>query len=666
MLFDRLGQRWIAYREKLGTIRALVVDDEDFVRDLFGELLADEGFEVDVAHTAEMGWRLLGERPYDLLVTDKNLPGKSGLDLIADARRAGMDVAAVMITGFASTESISEALRLGASDYIAKPFDDVLHAVRRLKSVVDQRVAERFYASVIRDLQEAIADTADQETTRALAEELFAFKRNMSARLPVLIVDGGMGGTLAANAQIAGAGQHAKLVTSLEAARRHIERTESPLVMVLNLELPGAVAFIDEQRRVDPLVEILATSHSHDLTLCLQAIAAGATDFVDGTEGLPVLRARTKRLLDAARRQRLHVYLIGALYRRVIATDHPVGKTLMAVLPDHQRVYLDHGAATASPNEVAGEGHLDLSDIFDDEERDSMATEADEADLAPRVPVPLPVLIPHADEWAGQVADSPSPAASAPAAPRSPAMHLPRPISAATQASMDRMTRLAELGQNTAELLHELRSPLTGVKSMGQMLQVNGSLDDAAQRLVTLILKHSHRMEALVQRTARYVRGDSDGAQLEPSDINAAVSDALALLSLDRPHGLIVYKDLDPQLPSVLADPIGLEQILVNLLENARSAAKERHKSGGARILIRTAASNGWVEVYIEDNGPGITATAREEIFEPYITTKADGTGLGLYIARAIAQRSNGHLDALENEAGALFRLQLPVRASPL
>lgn len=123
--------------------KVLVVDDEPVVLDVVSRLLSRElDLVVTVAPSAEEALKLLRERPFDVLVTDKNLPGLSGVELIAEARRLRPALEAMVITGYASSESVIAAFAAGASDYILKPFDDLRLVRAKVRAALERR-AER-------------------------------------------------------------------------------------------------------------------------------------------------------------------------------------------------------------------------------------------------------------------------------------------------------------------------------------------------------------------------------------------------------------------------------------------------------------------------------------------------------------------------------------------
>ena len=134
----------------------LVVDDEWLVRDVFQRLLARESdLAVETVESAEAAIRRCKEKKFDLLITDKNLPGMGGVELIEKARALRPSMEAVMITGYANSESLLEALARGASDYLTKPFDDLKVVRAKIRAALERRSQK----------------VKDREKARALAKE---------------------------------------------------------------------------------------------------------------------------------------------------------------------------------------------------------------------------------------------------------------------------------------------------------------------------------------------------------------------------------------------------------------------------------------------------------------------------------------------------------------
>ncbi|MEW5741155.1 MAG: response regulator [Myxococcota bacterium] len=158
----------------------LLVDDEQSVLDVLSRALTRAGLVVKSVKTAEQAFPLLESERFGAVVTDKNLPQRSGLDVVRVAREKQPYCACVVITGYVSAASVLEALQLGANDYILKPFDDLTLVVQRVKkAIAAQRVeAERAtLAEMIKELAKSLHEKDD--SLRARQEELFQSKTEL-------------------------------------------------------------------------------------------------------------------------------------------------------------------------------------------------------------------------------------------------------------------------------------------------------------------------------------------------------------------------------------------------------------------------------------------------------------------------------------------------------
>jgi signal transduction histidine kinase len=199
---------------------------------------------------------------------------------------------------------------------------------------------------------------------------------------------------------------------------------------------------------------------------------------------------------------------------------------------------------------------------------------------------------------------------------------------------------------------------LQRARSSGRPLAI--PFDQLFEESSRSILEEVARLKNIVQEFSSFARMPQP--TLRPVDLNELVEAALALYT---GGALALERSLEPGLPAALADRDQLQQVLLNLLENARDAAQ----AGGRppRVAVRTRALDGaQVELEIVDNGPGLTDEARAKIFTPYYTTKARGTGLGLAIVHRIVSDHGGeiHVGGVPGE-GAVFTLRLPISPSP-
>jgi two-component system, NtrC family, sensor histidine kinase HydH len=229
------------------------------------------------------------------------------------------------------------------------------------------------------------------------------------------------------------------------------------------------------------------------------------------------------------------------------------------------------------------------------------------------------------------------------------------------QAEARRSERLAALGQLSAGLAHEIRNPLGVIKGSAEMLtQKVQATNPLASELAGYISAEVNRLNSLVARFLDFARPSH--LDLRPERVAAIVDRALDSVQAQLPDSKIaVQKDYDPGVGEVLVDAQLCEQIFVNLILNAYQAMD----GAGGRLRIRiapeTSAGHAGVGVTIADTGPGVPAELREQIFNPFFTSKKDGVGLGLAIVAKIVDDHRGWI-RLESGAGhgATFRVFLP------
>lgn len=212
-------------------------------------------------------------------------------------------------------------------------------------------------------------------------------------------------------------------------------------------------------------------------------------------------------------------------------------------------------------------------------------------------------------------------------------------------------SKLAALGRLTASMAHEIRNPLSAVAQAAELLEEEKRADMQA-RLIRIINDNTRRIERMVREVLALGRRD----EVLPDAI-ALREFVIALVEescLGRDDERLIYQvDIDPAL-TFAADRTHLQQILANLTGNAR-----RYCSGnpGAIRLWAHAPQPGTVVLHVVDDGPGIAPGDRAKIFEPFFTSHPKGTGLGLYIARELAEANGAVLELAQSDTGAHFIL---------
>jgi len=232
------------------------------------------------------------------------------------------------------------------------------------------------------------------------------------------------------------------------------------------------------------------------------------------------------------------------------------------------------------------------------------------------------------------------------------------------QTELAHVTRVSTMGEMAMGLAHELNQPLTAMVNYTQwaMRRVREAGASSPELIEAMdgAVSQALRATEIVRRLAKFVQKHSP--QQTPFAINDAVNDALGLSAAEaRDHRAVIRAELAPGNPTVLADNIQIQQVILNLVRNGLQVMVEKETS--ERVLtIRTSVAEHEVVVAVTDRGPGLGPDALRKVFEPFFTTKPHGMGLGLSISRSIVDAHGGRLWAENNPAGgATFHLTLPL-----
>ena len=225
--------------------------------------------------------------------------------------------------------------------------------------------------------------------------------------------------------------------------------------------------------------------------------------------------------------------------------------------------------------------------------------------------------------------------------------------------------KMAAVGKLVAGVAHEVNNPLTAILGFTDLLMENPELPESARRDLRVILQEAQRTKQIVQNLLSFAR--QVPPQRQAVQLNSILQRTVHLRSYDFiSHGIDVVEHLDETLPQVIGDSHQLQQVFLNILNNAYDAVRESASpSHPARIEIRSAHTNAFVEISFSDNGVGIADPDR--IFDPFFTTKdvGKGTGLGLSICYGIVHEHGGEIVCHNNQdsEGATFIVRLPVAA---
>jgi two-component system, NtrC family, sensor kinase len=224
--------------------------------------------------------------------------------------------------------------------------------------------------------------------------------------------------------------------------------------------------------------------------------------------------------------------------------------------------------------------------------------------------------------------------------------------------------RLGAIGEVYARLAHEINNPLAILQSRVRLVldeQRATPLPEDVVRDLQTIERHGARIGELVKSFLAFAR--KQPADQKEVDLNRIVLDTMELV--EKPFakaGVHIVADLAPGLPHILGNPGQLQQVFLNLLNNARDALKD-----GGRILITTDSRPGLVFAEVQDNGVGIAEDLLDRIFDPFFTTKGvgEGTGLGLSVSYGIVSSLGGHIRVRSTPGkGSAFEVQLPLQSN--
>lgn len=223
-----------------------------------------------------------------------------------------------------------------------------------------------------------------------------------------------------------------------------------------------------------------------------------------------------------------------------------------------------------------------------------------------------------------------------------------------------RADRLAGVGELAASIAHEIRNPLASIRGSVEILAGELALGGHQEQLLQLILKESARVNRIIEDFLQFSRVRPP--QPRPIALSAFLPDVVLQLEQHvRAHGgdVDVHWSAAPEDLVLDADPEQFQQVLLNLGINACEAM---HFRGELRLRATVDDEGGWCVCQISDNGPGLDGEVGDQIFQPFVTTKKQGTGLGLPIVARIVHGHGGAIEANNGAAGgAVFTLRLPL-----
>ncbi len=215
--------------------------------------------------------------------------------------------------------------------------------------------------------------------------------------------------------------------------------------------------------------------------------------------------------------------------------------------------------------------------------------------------------------------------------------------------------KLTSLGELSAGIVHEVRNPLASIKGAIEILEDELSPDSPRREFAAIALTEIERLDTMVGEFLRFARPAKLAAEL--NDLNDVVESIVSLVENQaRSLHVVIEKNLNTRLPKIVIDAEQIRLVLLNLAVNALQAVGE-----SGRIGFRTDVDNDWCKVEVSDSGGGVDEKLLPKIFDPFITSKDKGVGLGLSIAHKIVSEHGGTIRLTNDSSGAVFTISLPI-----
>ncbi len=655
----------------------LIIDDSEHIASLLANhVLPELGFTAIVAHTGRQGLQRIRTRLPDLILLDLQLPDTSGLDLLRMIAQEGYDVPVILMTAHGSESIAVEAFRLGARNYLIKPFSDI-----EARAVIDQALRER--------------------RLRRDKERLTASLQQRVQELTVLYRIG---------KSVTGLMDQEQLLQRIVEAGVFITQAEEGFLLLhdeTQQELYlRAAKNLGEQRAQSLRIPI-------DDSLAGQVFRTGKPVRLDQSRVGAALKVKTGFLVRAILQVPL---MLGTKVQGVLAVDNRVAdrtftendEYLLATLADYAAIAIEN-ARLYEQVKLSEQRYRDLfANAYDlifmlnETLRITTINKVGEQltgyTLAELIGRPLHTLC-APESWAGAEPYLRELLAGRSVAPFELELvrHDGEPVYLEVSArgiqngvglngvhciarnlterrhleqQLLQSEKLSAIGQLVAGVAHELNNPLTSVSGYTQLLLRDERLPPEPRQDLEQIYVQAERAAKIVQNLLIFAREHKPERTI--GSVNEALRRALALQQYQlRVDNIGVRLELDPGLPPTTADFHQLQQVFLNLITNARYAMVQ--KGGRGTLTLRTGlerrlAGDDQIRIEVVDTGVGIPERDLPKIFNPFFTTKpvGQGTGLGLSICFGIVKEHEGQIWA-ESQlgVGTCVVVTLPVRAAP-
>jgi len=219
-----------------------------------------------------------------------------------------------------------------------------------------------------------------------------------------------------------------------------------------------------------------------------------------------------------------------------------------------------------------------------------------------------------------------------------------------------RAESLAAVGKAVSEIAHDMKTPLMAIGGFTARVAKKLGSEDPSRKKLEIVIQQTARLDAMVKEMLAF--GKPLELDATKTNINDLIEESLAVAQpTAREAGVELEADLEPSLPALSVDVAKIKQVILNLITNAVQASP-----AGKKVLVKTHRSGNGIRLEVVDCGCGIREEDRERVFEPFFSTKGEGTGLGLGIVKKIVEAHGGEVFFDPNaEKGVTFKVRLPV-----
>ncbi|MGB7532241.1 MAG: response regulator [Halobacteriota archaeon] len=647
----RVRQKRAEEEKKALKHRVLVVDDEPDLCERIKRELEKEGcYEVAVAYDGVEGLEYFKNNRVDVAIADIRMPRMDGLEMLDKCREITDDFVSIVITGYGDHETAIEALKLSAFDYLKKPIslDELITSVSKGIEVLELR---RGLAARKRELE--IESALKGEYAKKIEREK-NFSANIIATVPdsLLVLD--------------------RDLRIKNANRSFYEKIQTEPEKVIGTRITDILGNDDGKKLSSELTKLFGTGDMlENFELHYQSEKLGervfnirargmlsAEEEEEEEEELVVLEDITelKRAKEEIQRtSRLNQGIIDAAPVGIITYDSA------GVISQINRRHLEIDRSTIlDPQKFIGYNIFEHPTIAENKlldplrkvlDGESFDMEFDKfktltAEIAVRVKG-VPLINGNSEVIGGLVMDE--------------------DITELKEAEEKLLhsERLAAIGKLSASVAHEIRNPLGVVNNAAYYLKMTlPEPDETTREYLDIINNEVKRAGDIISTLLELTR--SRLADRQEVEVSSLIDKTLE--KFDLAENIELKKDIPADIPPIFADPVQIEQVFYNLINNALQAmsmpeSESRDKGGelGIKVKLRKKKGKEMVEVSFSDTGVGISRENMKNLFEPLFTTKARGIGLGLSICKNLVEANDGEIEVQsEVGKGTTVRVSLP------